>query len=85
MSTENLIQEGQLTEEGQKLAGTMFMGQCDRRPCSMCSKQNRATKGPSGPGCPATTLTTRTEVDELLTLYMGKAPGLESLDSILPR
>lgn len=85
MSLESLVNEGQLTAKGQSLASTMFIGQCDRRPCSMCSKQNRATNGPGGPGCPATGLTTRTEVDKVLTLYMGRSPRLEALDSILPR
>lgn len=85
MSVENLIAEGQLTEEGKTLANSMFMKQCDRRPCSMCSMQNRRTKGPGCPGCPAPELDTREEVDQVLTLYMGRAPGLEALVSLLSK
>jgi len=84
MTTEFVI-DGELTQEGKQLAGTMFQRQCDRIPCSMCSHQNRQTGGPGGDeGCPATgSLTTRAEVDEVLTAYLGREPGLEALDSLL--
>lgn len=83
---ERFIQNGELTEEGKKLAGIMFNGQCDRVPCSMCSKRNKETKGPGGPNCPGEyKLTERSQVDEVLTIHMGKKPGLEALDSILLR
>ena len=81
--SERYVENGKLTQEGEKLAGKMVILQCDRRPCFMCSKQNGDTKGPGGPDCPATDLSSGTKVDEILTIYLGKPPGLESLDSLL--
>ena len=80
------IQEGKLTDPGRNLAGKMIQEQCDRRPCSMCSRQNKDTHGPGGFDCPAEdkpTIATRAEVDEILTLYLGRAPGLETFESFL--
>jgi hypothetical protein len=72
------IVDGVLTQDGQEVAYRMFNLQCDRRPCFMCSKQNRTTLGPGGPGCAAGELETRVKVDEVLTLYMGREPGMEA-------
>lgn len=83
---ERFIEDGQLTGDGQKLAGLLVHRDCDRVPCIFCSNRNRETNGPGGSNCPAKDkLSSGAEVDKLLTIYLGKAPSLGALDSLLPR
>jgi hypothetical protein len=81
--TERFIQGGKLTPEGFHLGGKMVNMDCERRPCAFCSHRNPSTLGPGGPGCPAEGETIeRVDVDQILTIYLGRSPGHEALGAL---
>lgn len=80
------IKDGQLTEAGRQIASALFTSQCDRRPCFMCGSRNSETHGPGGHGCPVAGLSIGGgDVENLLTLYMGRKPGMEALDALMKK
>ncbi|OGM19893.1 hypothetical protein A2686_01495 [Candidatus Woesebacteria bacterium RIFCSPHIGHO2_01_FULL_38_10] len=84
--TERFIKDGKLTEEGRQLAGEMNNAQCDRRPCYFCGGRDSETKDPGGNSCPAAgKLNTAKQVDEIMTIYLGRAPKMEAVSALLSR